>query len=451
MTNKLTLWADHLHYNQAVSYDLCSFKTVVQHFATIDESYTDETNRNFGFVHFHTLRDIASSLKDHRLLLLVPQKLDSRESYNHGAFYDTLTHALDICKVHPDAFIVTGCLWDEHNLHIDGVNIFDKISGYFKVHNIPMNRLIYIHSNASIPEYTDGRLPDEAPTPKFIYNSFYIYRFSQLKPEYLPEIGFGDKKKHFLMLNRRPSVHRLAVGSYLWKNYKDKSNLSVRLHGNDPRIQEEVKVDIQQSYRDATHYGNFGISFEEFQEFIHALPLKIDHKDCVGLPLEFQDSVPRELLHESACYIVGETHWNHVNYSTAAEPLRPHNQFNIDDLKGNGGFHSEKSMKSFLWGLPAIWLAPAHTLRYLRTLGFKTFGHMIDESYDDEEDSYARMNMVLAEIDKIAKITDLNAWYQQGLETYKHNHTVITKMIQQNNFKEIENYCDSIARSEGRL
>jgi hypothetical protein len=76
---------------------------------------------------------------------------------------------------------------------------------------------------------------------------------------------------------------------------------------------------------------------------------------------------------------------------------------------------------------------------------------MIDESYDDEEDGYTRMNMVLAEIDKIAKITDINAWYQQGLETYKHNHNVITKMIQQNNFKEIENYCDSIIKAEGQL
>ena len=45
MTTKLTLWADHLHYNQLVAYDLCSFKTVVEKFVTEDESYTNETNR----------------------------------------------------------------------------------------------------------------------------------------------------------------------------------------------------------------------------------------------------------------------------------------------------------------------------------------------------------------------------------------------------------------------
>jgi hypothetical protein len=451
MTNKLTLWADHLHYNQVTAYDLCSFKTVVESFVTSDESYTNDTNRNLGFVHYKTLKDIAPFLNNHRLILSVPQKLDSRESYNEGTFYDTLAHALEICKVHPDAYIMTGCLWDEHYLTINNVSVFDKISSYFKVYDVPINRLIYVHSNASIPDYTIDRIPDDAPVPKFIYDSFYIYRFSKLKPEYLPEIGFGDKKKHFIMLNRRPSTHRLAVGSYLWKNYKDKINLSCRLQGNNPYIKEEVSLDIQKSYKDAMHYGNFEVTLDEFNQFIQALPLKIDHQDCTGLPLELQDSVPKELLHESACYIIGETHWNHVNYSSAAEPLRPHNQFNIDDLKPNGGFHTEKSLKSFLWGLPAIWIAPAHTLRYLRTLGFKTFGNMIDESYDDEEDRYTRMNMVLAEIDKVAKITDLNAWYQQGIEIYKHNHNVITQMIQQNNFEVIGNYCDSIAQKEGRL
>lgn len=447
--NKLTLWADHLHYNQAIAYDLCSFKTLVESFVTADESYTNDTNRNLGFVNFLTLKELAPLLKDHRLILLVPQKLDSRESYNQGGFYDTLTHALEICKVHPDTFIMTGCLWDEHYLTIDGVSMFDKISSYFKVHDIPINRLIYVHSNASIPEYTIDKIPDDAPVPKFIYNSFYLYRFSKLKTEYLPEIGFGDKKKHFLMLNRRPSVHRLIMGSYLWKHYKDKINLSCRLQGNDPAIQNEVEIDIQKSYEDAVHYGAFNVTFEEFQQFIQALPLKIDHQGCNGLPLEFQDSVPKELIHESACYLIGETHWNHVNYSSAAEPLRLDGRFSIDDIKPNGGFHTEKSLKSFLWGLPAIWIAPAHTLKYLRTLGFKTFGNMIDESYDDEEEGYARMTMVLAEIDKIAKITDLNAWYQQGIEIYKHNHNVITKMIQQNNFEVIEKYCDGIIKQEG--
>jgi len=67
---------------------------------------------------------------------------------------------------------------------------------------------------------------------------------------------------------------------------------------------------------------------------------------------------------------------------------------------------TEKTFKPIALEMPFILVAPAHSLEYLRSYGFKTFSNCIDESYDDEEDDFAR-------IEKIAKLlTDI-----EGLST----------------------------------
>jgi hypothetical protein len=55
---------------------------------------------------------------------------------------------------------------------------------------------------------------------------------------------------------------------------------------------------------------------------------------------------------------------------------------------------TEKTFKAIALEMPFVLVAPAHSLEYLRSYGFKTFDGIFDESYDEEEDDYKRLEMV---------------------------------------------------------
>lgn len=70
-----------------------------------------------------------------------------------------------------------------------------------------------------------------------------------------------------------------------------------------------------------------------------------------------------------------------------------------------GRFVSEKIFKPITIGHPFILVTRPRTLELLRELGYQTFSPFIDESYDTEEDDGKRMLMIVAEIDRLCKLT----------------------------------------------
>jgi hypothetical protein len=71
---------------------------------------------------------------------------------------------------------------------------------------------------------------------------------------------------------------------------------------------------------------------------------------------------------------------------------------------------TEKTFKPIALGMPFIIVGTQGSLRYLRSYGFKTFGDLWDESYDDEPDDSKR-------IEKIAKVLKL----LDGLEEHRQD------------------------------
>jgi hypothetical protein len=83
---------------------------------------------------------------------------------------------------------------------------------------------------------------------------------------------------------------------------------------------------------------------------------------------------------------------------------------------------TEKTFKPIALGMPFVIVGTQGSLRYLRSYGFRTFGDLWDESYDDEPDDSRR-------IEKIAhtlKLLDELGEYRQAIfdsaqEIVKHN------------------------------
>lgn len=74
---------------------------------------------------------------------------------------------------------------------------------------------------------------------------------------------------------------------------------------------------------------------------------------------------------------------------------------------------TEKTFKAIALGMPFVLVAPAHSLEYLRSYGFKTFSDVWDESYDQEQDDFLRLERVvalLADIDSLSVKEKRSTW-----------------------------------------
>lgn len=100
-------------------------------------------------------------------------------------------------------------------------------------------------------------------------------------------------------------------------------------------------------------------------------PLRIDYKTESSIPNHsfVLSAIPES--QESFLYLVTETcFWEHKDHLT------------------------EKIFKPIVSRMPFIIVGTAHSLKYLRSYGFKTFNTWIDESYDDIEDPIARLEAI---------------------------------------------------------
>ena len=103
---------------------------------------------------------------------------------------------------------------------------------------------------------------------------------------------------------------------------------------------------------------------------------------------------------QSYCHIVLETHYD------------------ADQSKGT--FLTEKTFKPIKHGQPFVIAGPAGSLEALRKLGYRTFDHAIDNSYDLETDNTQRWIKLRNTIEQI-KQQDLHTWFESCLDDVCHN------------------------------
>ena len=85
---------------------------------------------------------------------------------------------------------------------------------------------------------------------------------------------------------------------------------------------------------------------------------------------------------------------------------------------------TEKVFKPIIAQRPFILVAAPGNLAYLKSYGFKTFDRWIDESYDQEQDHYVRIEKITAEIDKLCALSmpELKQMHQEMQEVLQFNY-----------------------------
>lgn len=89
-------------------------------------------------------------------------------------------------------------------------------------------------------------------------------------------------------------------------------------------------------------------------------------------------------------------------------------------------FRTEKIWKPIIMAHPFVVAANRGYLRDLRSVGFRTFGHIIDESYDDVADPQARLDAVVNTIRDIST-QGAAAFWAASRDVCKHNQALLVE------------------------
>jgi hypothetical protein len=85
---------------------------------------------------------------------------------------------------------------------------------------------------------------------------------------------------------------------------------------------------------------------------------------------------------------------------------------------------TEKTFKAIALEMPFVLVAPAHSLEYMRSYGFKTFGSIFDESYDHETDDHRRIERVVKLLKELDNLSVKERWriHEACLPIVEHNY-----------------------------
>jgi hypothetical protein len=110
---------------------------------------------------------------------------------------------------------------------------------------------------------------------------------------------------------------------------------------------------------------------------------------------------------------------------------------------------TEKTLRPIACGHPFMLVAGPGSLEYLKSYGFKTFSNWIDESYDQETDTVARMKMIVNEMFRLQSLTQdqkENTWREiQEITEYNKKHFFSDEFYNHVRSELVENLNQAIA------
>ena len=112
-----------------------------------------------------------------------------------------------------------------------------------------------------------------------------------------------------------------------------------------------------------------------------------------------------------------------------------------------GIFFTEKTGRPLLLKHPFVIAGHVNSLAALKNMGFKTFHPYINESYDNEDDDDKRLDMIVAETERLCKFTDDEwlQWQHSVKEVVEHNYKI---MMEMKSYHGMDNVAALVFKSE---
>ena len=307
------------------------------------------------------------------------------------------------------------------------LNHFTFFSDWCSKFNFNKNNVFLISSNLNINRtfkkyLAEGKILDNITYSGINYFESVLWNLTDVdraskssilkaKSQVLRDIHYKDtvnKQYYFNSLNRQPRPERIFLVTLLKSFEKISSLCSLSLGPQHIRPDsyklEELPIDssIISDEKDLEVVQNFVSSnFNSIKKEGYTL----DNKD---LSLTDSDNLNYSFYNNSYISVVVETE-------------------NDDHIM----FLSEKTFKPIMCYHPFILLGSKHSLKTLKSLGYKTFSNWWDESYDNFDNIYDRIYYAFKEIKKICELdknslSDMIKDMESVLE-YNANHYLTNK------------------------
>lgn len=261
------------------------------------------------------------------------------------------------------------------------------------IYNINPNRILLISENPDLLPYiflTAAKFNKKTIKYEYISGAEIsvglqvfqsMQRFNEVYKETIP-------KKTFLAFNRRWRPHRpFFVAMCVANNLLDNGYISLG-----------VADDIHCSWS-----NSFPVIIDLCSNDLNLLQTLKKHEDKIlSLPNLYLDTTDlinsRHMLkNEDIDNDITDFYYKESLISVVSETMF---------FENNGRFLSEKTFKPIAYKHPFIIIGPYKTLSLLKELGYKTYEPFIDESYDNEKNPLARMQLIIKELKKLSKMTE---------------------------------------------
>jgi|TARA_R110000824_G_scaffold196402_3_gene379595 hypothetical protein len=369
---------------------------------TTDYQIKEDHNNIFVLECQNHLRDFWNDSAGFKITRLERQWLqDFLGDESPGIYFDFPEEFKNLIKTNQVKILVS-CL-PEATPHLDRFE--DEVVDFCKLNSIPLKALIFVDSNKAIENCNKI---NSYYVPHFIYDNGFsakeilagISEKNDLK--YIPTLPTDsdakkrlDREYYFISFNRSNwRKHRLLLGCYFIEKNDDRilwSYLSKPegLHGHDDPTKKQRKL----------------IS-DNVENLKSIIPKQIDTQNRKNLQnFSTGENFDKERLSLN-CYfdIVTETSFE-----------------DTDKV-----FFTEKIVRPIVNLHPFIVISSGGFLKELKTLGFKTYDGLFDESYDEISDKWERFDFIINEIDRILSKSqeEIKDLYQKYLEVciYNRNH-----------------------------
>jgi hypothetical protein len=284
--------------------------------------------------------------------------------------------------------------------------------------NIPEEQIIYI---AACPDYYDyikeislkyNKKPIHCEHYWFFERQtkqFFIQDMigSSIVPapkkiNYSSPLKASSFKKKFIHLNRNWRSHRFAMIALLYKRnlLKDGHVSFYYPQDGDENVWRKWYNSMLEKFKDATYYKEL----EEAYDIKNILPLHLDIDNYLVNGAYFSQRKLSSYLRSAYFSLVSETRYEN----------------------DNPRFLTEKIFKPVVFKQPFIVISLPKTLELFRSLGYKTFDGIIDESYDLEYDENKRLELIINETTRLCNLSpnQLTDFKTRCLEIVEYNYEV---------------------------
>ena len=271
--------------------------------------------------------------------------------------------------------------------------------------------------------------PDKWPYMSYEYFLPKIYDFDEnvaaggLIDEYF---SLTDKPYKFLFLNGRMRSHR----KYLLERFQTNGLLDQSLWTNldtDLRLITTLPQARWQNFNDMhmikLQFEHGGVDRMEQPIGLHLLP---KHYEAP----EFRDNIDHVPTAGTVKFNLFNNAWGDATVDGSAYRDTYFSLVTETVFNYPYSFRTEKIWKPVAVGHPWIAVANRGFYRDMQNLGFQTFGHVVDESFDLIDSSQDRIERIAAVVEDLCQ-QDLASFYKECYNVCKYNQALYTEMRHQ--------------------